>query len=196
MKSHVDAEGVKFSFRERPPFKVNLVESFKRAVESIPEDYIAFKVASSKQKHLQERVVCYELYHQLRLLPEISSHPGLRVFGEVDKVSNPSFSREKPDFIVHEPGTNGSNLLVAEVKTALITRRICNDLNKLSKYVERHGYSNGILLIVGPEWARVERCLMRAVTLQPNLGWESVIVLSRESGQSAVKQKSVDDFLG
>ena len=127
------------------------VDAFVRALERIELDRI-----HHPQLGVQERVLCYELYHQLRLLEEggeLDWHPaGFQ--GELSKRAQHLFARKQaiPDFLLHEPGTHEHNLAVVEVKRASDRwTRIACDVSKLARFAQELGYKERILLLFNSE---------------------------------------------
>jgi hypothetical protein len=111
----------------------------------------------------RERVYCYELYHQMRLLwPKDSVY---RLNGEVDKVGHPYFGAggaPKPDLLVHQPG-HRNNYAIGEVKPwQAVTAGIRKDLTTLALFRNEFWYERAIYLIYGPApndmLAKVQEC--------------------------------------
>lgn len=111
----------------------------------------------------RERVYCYELYHQMRLLwPDPAQY---YLNGEVDKASHPILKelgagRAKPDLLVHQPGYMCGNHAVLEVKASTARPAgIRKDLKTLSLFVRKVGYQRAIYLMYGEsaDEALVER---------------------------------------
>ena len=125
----------------------------------------------------RERVYCYELYHQMRLLwPHDSPY---RLNGEVDKKAHPHFQKlnagePKPDFLVHQPGGDQYNHAVIEVKS-VTGQDIPKDLETLSLFRNALGYERVIFLIYGNEahdtLARVQRYAANVKHLAPIEVW-------------------------
>ena len=86
-----------------------------KAIQNIDAHYFKLPVAENGELIYRERVYCYELYHQLRLL--LGDDFPYKLHGEVDKANHPIIKDEKkPDFIIHVPGEMKQNLVVIEVK--------------------------------------------------------------------------------
>lgn len=104
----------------------------------------------------RERVYCYELYHQLRLL--WGNFP-FSLGGEIDKTGHPHFqdgpyARAKPDLLVHVPGNMARNLACIEVKP--FDRPVGEfgfDLKKLTWFCRHANYHHGIFLVYGMDCA-------------------------------------------
>jgi hypothetical protein len=136
----------------------------------IEEEYFRLPVASSSDPILmvRERVYCYELYHQLRLLlPRNKSFP-YALHGEVDKSRHPFIERlmgrKIPDFIIHIPGNYDlkSNLAVMEVKPCgAEEEQVRKDLDTLIKFIKEAGYFAGINLIYGGNEEQLVRHLRK-----------------------------------
>jgi hypothetical protein len=137
-----------------------LINGFLEATSRVEPHYFHLPVADQEDPSYRERVYCYELYHQLRL---VLDHFPYRLNGEVDKGGHPLLRDEigprKPDFIVHIPGGMHRNLAVIEVKP--VTSSLGNfreALRSLRSFLERARYFGAIALVYGPEdrgWANV-----------------------------------------
>jgi hypothetical protein len=108
---------------------------------------------ADEDTHYRERVYCYELYHQLRVLWPINY--GYSLCGEVDKGGHPlirhnALDKTKPDMIVHVPGEMDNNLVVIEIKPINCTYRgVKKDIETLTAYRKKAHYQNAIFLIYG-----------------------------------------------
>lgn len=102
---------------------------FRLATTRIPDHYIQVPVAGTDEKFLRERVYCYELYHQLRIL--LGDAFPCKLMGELDKerhpIIKPLIGAKEPDFVVHIPG-DMENVAIMEVKA--ITR---DDKNRVKE---------------------------------------------------------------
>lgn len=129
-----------------------------QATARIPKPYFQLPVVGREDPIYRERVYCYELYHNLRTDWPL---PHLSFCGEVDKAGHPlirgnELDAAKPDFIVHEPGTMDSNLVVVEVKPADVARAdLQKDLLHLAAF--RRYYEYAILLVYGGTLGQLNR---------------------------------------
>jgi hypothetical protein len=110
------------------------LDTLRRAATSIELDQVF-----NPELGVQERVLCYELYHKLRALEEAGTVSFLpaRVQAELNKSGqlylrvtleeiyrsegatlNWKVSEPIPDLLIHEPGQEHLNLLVLEAKRA------------------------------------------------------------------------------
>lgn len=128
------------------------LDSLRRTTRAVEPHYFQMPVAGLEEPIYRERVYCYELYHQLRnSLPR--GFPFV-LAGEVDKEGHPTIHKAigpyKPDFIVHEPGGMGSNLVVVEVKPSVTTgSEFREDLRHLRSFLEAAGYFAALSLVYG-----------------------------------------------
>jgi hypothetical protein len=117
-----------------------------------------------------ERVFCYELYHQLRILIDIerkhnpSFLEGTNLQGEVQKwlvhglnarLGLEDLSKEfVPDFLMHSPGEASRHVAVIEVKCydRLTTEEVLYDLNKLDEFIRNYYYERGFFISVNMEF--------------------------------------------
>ena len=125
-----------------------------KAMQNIDSHYFQLPVATKDKLELiyRERVYCYELYHQLRLL--LGDDFPYKLDGELDKQGHAIISgRKKPDFVIHVPGEMGQNLVVIEVKTVYVKdkiRELKEDIDKLKMFItSKASYYRAIMLIYG-----------------------------------------------
>ena len=123
-----------------------------KAIQNIDAHYFQLPVAKNDELIYRERVYCYELYHQLRLLLE-DDFP-YKLDGELDKRGHAIISGgKKPDFVIHVPGEMGQNLVVIEVKTLVAVKsdinKLRNDFEKLGRFISEAKYYRAIMLIYG-----------------------------------------------
>lgn len=116
------------------------------ALNSVEQGYIVIDTEHRVDGVSRERVFCYELYHQLRKKMRSKQ---IVVHGELDKVGYPYFNSEKPDFVLHKPGSNHLNTVVLEVKVEIGIGAIKQDIDKLFRFVRNCGYQSGGLIVVG-----------------------------------------------
>jgi hypothetical protein len=133
----------------------------EKATEAITESYFELPVDGSPDPIYRERVYCYELYHQLRL--QIPGDCPYSLGGEVDKTAHPKIKNMKgianttPDLLFHKPGSMAGNLVIIEVKPCTRSKRAFkDDLNKLSLYLKKARYKQGILLVYGEDNSKLE----------------------------------------
>jgi len=129
-------------------FSKRLIEAMK----NIDSHYFQLSFAGSNKLKYRERVYCYELYHQLRLL--LGDDFPYKLNGELDKKSHSIILGEKkPDFVIHVPGEMEQNLVVMEVKTLSTIQADINslieDIKKLKRFISEAKYYRAIMLIYG-----------------------------------------------
>ena len=126
-----------------------------KAMQNIDSHYFQLRFADNDKLKLKyrERVYCYELYHQLRLL--LGDDFPYKLDGELDKKSHRIIlGEEKPDFVIHVPGEMEQNMVVIEVKTLVAVKgdmnKLRNDFGKLKRFIsEEAKYYRAIMLIYG-----------------------------------------------
>jgi hypothetical protein len=128
------------------------MECLREAATRIEPHYFQVEVAGLARPVFRERVYCYELYHQLRNV--LDPRFPYKLDGEIDKRRHPRIEAElgakKPDFVVHEPGDMGRNLVVIEVKALPVrTRALSEDLSTLEGFLKIAQYHRGVLLLYG-----------------------------------------------
>jgi hypothetical protein len=182
----------------------------KTACSSVGEMWFQLPVSVAGegpgQQVYRERVYCYELYHQLRLLQGnvVAAAGGaaledFKLSAEIDKAGLnviDNGGRHKPDLVWHVPGTNAYNAVVVEVKQAVnpSPAGIEKDLKTLTTFLglEAAPYARGLLLFYGPgpmDLMTLVRDLAESVaeeskeTIPAGL-WKRIHVLHHESVHS------------
>lgn len=147
-----------------------LTDILRRATASIQGGYFHLQIEGGNPIY-RERVYCYELYHQMRLLwPEATE---FYLNGEVDKSAHPILrelgaDHVKPDLLVHRPGYMSGNHAVIEVKSSEADLRgIRKDLQNLALFRDRVGYQRAIYLVYG---CQAEKILDQVLRVTEELG--------------------------
>lgn len=127
----------------------------EQATAGIQAEYFQLPIDGREDPIYRERVYCYELYHQLRVIWPPQSR--FTLSGEVDKSGHPlirgnGLDRSKPDFLVHTPGDMAGNYAVIEVKPICVSAsKVLEDIETLSNYVTYAQYSRALFLVYGRE---------------------------------------------
>jgi hypothetical protein len=158
------------------------ISIFKDAVDQVPDEYFstvyynmqnikgllknrgAFR-DSEFHRHC-ERIFCYELYHQLRILVDDLKQrqpnflDGAFLQGELQKMQIIEFNQKLgledlsaehiPDFLVHTPGSELRQVAIIEVKATpfLNFNSLFEDIHKIAEFIERYRYEFGLFLAV------------------------------------------------
>jgi hypothetical protein len=140
-----------------PPGVEEIYEHFQEclciATSNIQHTYMFLPIAGAAMPVYRERVYCYELYHQLRLV--WGNYEGYSLGGEVDKTHHPMMvgpdvQNTKPDLLVHGPGDMDGNLIIVEVKPIIAKKPgIRKDLRTLTAFLRHARYHHAIYLIYG-----------------------------------------------
>lgn len=143
----------------------------------------------SLEKYLDrygERVFCYELYHQVRVLidnyyakqqgqlagPKVTFQGELRknqIESVIQYFANKNISPLKkeyiPDFLLHSIGNFDGQELIVEVKTnPLLTKKdIKSDLAKIQEFISKYGYRKGVFISINSSSEVINTCL-RSIT--------------------------------
>jgi len=102
-------------------------------------------ITPEKKIQYRERVFCYELYHQMRIILT-NNCSDLTLNGELDKNGRLNYDNEKPDFLFHIPETK-INEAIIEVKNKLEEKDVIIDIEKLENFINKHEYKIGIFLL-------------------------------------------------
>lgn len=143
----------------------NVVRLIIQAIQGVDAEYFELETVENGPIK-RERVFCYEMYHQMRLLLEEANTGDIRLHGEIDKSGHPRFRREdqrNPDFVFHIPGTMTGNLAVVEVKSDLRDHSgIEKDIETILRFLDAPGYKLGVLVFVGRRTERVAQAVHEA----------------------------------
>lgn len=130
----------------------NYLDWVHEAIDHISPAYYKLKTTYSSAGIIRERIFCYELYHQMRLIQTKHDLGGLVLNGEIDKRGHDNFARidqKNPDFVFHLPGSMAENAIVIEVKGTIAngTDGIKKDLDTLTSFVKNYNYQIGVLIV-------------------------------------------------
>ena len=151
----------------RDYLKSNYLKLIYDAMEKVPRDYQRIGCAGTNKPVYRERVYCYELYHQMRLLQKSraktlkNNRPGpLVINGEIDKRGHMLIGPDyNPDFVIHEQGSMEHNHCVIEVKTTLDAKGVKKDLKTISSLISKYNYDYGVLIIIGSACEEVKETI-------------------------------------
>jgi hypothetical protein len=110
---------------------VNFHDTIKGCLLNIEKKYIEQPTIDISRAKYNERVFCYELYHQLRLQKD--TFKNLTISGEAVKsefqIRNLG-KNKTPDLLIHNFGTINDNEVVIEVKTSKNKHSVLQGLKK------------------------------------------------------------------
>lgn len=113
-----------------------------------------------------ERIFCYELYHQLRILIDAERNEnknfleGTYLQAEIKKMQiydllqtfgiTPLTGSFVPDLLMHSPGNANSHPYVIEIKATpfVLEVEVLADLCKIGEFLNKYNYEKGIFLAV------------------------------------------------
>lgn len=131
---------------------IELTTIIRTATTAIERGYFHLEIDGGDPVY-RERVYCYELYHQMRVLWPVGCEFYLN--GEVDKAAHPILrklggDRKKPDLLVHKPGYMIGNHAIIEVKNVRANKEgIRKDIETLDIFVRKVGYQRAVYLFFG-----------------------------------------------
>ena len=132
----------------------SFVEMIKDSLDNVGDEYYKITTTYRTLGIVRERVFCYELYHQMRLVQSARGLTDIHIHGEIDKSGHVGFdrnARKNPDFVFHVPGMMKGNAIVVEVKGKLegtYQEGVYKDIVTLSKFTDnKHYYQSGVLFI-------------------------------------------------
>lgn len=126
----------------------DILEIIQKAAGQVTQNYFKLTTTYEPSGIVRERVFCYELYHQIRLV--LRNNHKLTLNGEIDKRGHPDFKkkdRKNPDFVFHIPGGHEGNTIILEVKGNLDVDGITKDFNTMTKFVSSYQYQAGVFLL-------------------------------------------------
>ena len=171
---------------------MTIVNALGIATSRINARYFLLCVAGLEHPIKRERVYCYELYHQLRL---ILGDNELVLTGEPDKRSNPAFENERqpnPDLILHMPGSHRSNSSVVEVECRPSLLHLRKDLRTL-KQMRNKGYQELVLLLFAVNAVPWPDLAQAAKDTGVNLS-DIVVLLHKAANQQATIENAPSEY--
>ena len=125
-----------------------IVDIIADAAKKVPEKYLKLETTYEPSGIVRERVFCYELYHQIRLI--LGDSETLTLNGEIDKSGHKDFDKgdqKNPDFVFHIPGEHKGNTIVMEVKGKVVKDDIDKDFKTITTFISKYSYKSGIFLL-------------------------------------------------
>jgi hypothetical protein len=169
---------------------MKLVEEYRDLIKSalmrIGTSYYKIPTTYEPLGIVRERIFCYELYHQIRLM--MGPNPMISLHGEMDKRGHIDFDRRDwgmPDFVFHIPGKHTANTLVIEVKGRLDKPKgIMKDFVRILTFINRYQYNAGIFILYNHSFQEmIARIGQKLKEFQSNPNADSVYILTiKESG--------------
>lgn len=171
------------------------IDLIKFAIVGVAPEYFNLKTTYEPSGIVRERVFCYELYHQMRLLMESGSPISLN--GEIDKRGHIDFQekdRKNPDFVFHIPGEHEGNTLVVEVKGRLDDKKgILKDFETLHTFVGKYHYQAGIFILYNHSFTELLAvCGEELWSMRKKSGADSIYILSLASAGGTLEENKLD----
>ena len=144
------------------------LELLKNAIKNVDVSYQSVHTAGLCSEEdfecARERVYCYELYHQLRLIFDEKSYSekSYSINGEIDKKGHMIIKEGfNPDILIHEQGNMNHNELVLEVKINWYNDGVEKDFNTLEQMTTKYNYKLGVFLFVGNSLSEITQKLFK-----------------------------------
>ncbi|MFA5576798.1 MAG: hypothetical protein WC983_05930 [Tissierellaceae bacterium] len=186
-------------------YYINLI---KNAVNNVEQGYYKIKTTYNNEGIVRERVFCYELYYQIRI---IDNDGDLTLHGEIDKRGHKEIKKndqKNPDFIFHHPGGFERNSIVMEVKGKLegsignykeekdkwIYKGIYKDLITLDRFINNCQYKAGILLIYNHSLEELKKFLNGKYNrFLMTKSWGNIkIIIKKDAYTKCIERQLVD----
>lgn len=182
------------------------------AMSNIANDYWMVQTAEGDEK-VRERVFCYELYHQMRLLQELPKYgfpqmSELTIAGELLKRGFVGFKSEDgntdeqkcPDFIFHVPKEHENNAIVMEVKgrtnSNSYKQGIYNDFKTINAFIKSRKlyYQAGVFLLYGHTQQEAIR-VIRSITFDFKfVAPDKIYIITKERNREEMKVKKLSEI--
>lgn len=140
----------------------SFLELLKNAIKNVDVSYQSVHTTGLCSEEdfecARERVYCYELYHQLRLIIDEKLYD---VNGEIDKRGHKLITEGfNPDILIHKQGNMDNNELVLEVKLKWQSSGVKDDFKKLDKMTNKYNYKLGVFLFIGKTLSEIKADLL------------------------------------
>lgn len=176
---------------------INLIED---ALENVGEEY--YQLNTIYRPINRERVFCYELYHQMRLLQDGRKLNNIQIHGEIDKRGHINFkgAHRNPDFVFHIPGNMEGNTIVVEVKGRIENNNgVYKDIETLSKFTDKKLYYRaGVLIIynysIDEFWNRTGEYIINKLS-EDKYNTDKIIIISKKHKNTPFETVKLNDLL-
>lgn len=183
----------------------SFVEMIKDSLDNVGDEYYKITTTYESSGIVRERVFCYELYHQMRLIQSVRGLTDIQIHGEIDKSGHIAFdrnARKNPDFVFHIPGMMQGNAIVVEIKGKIegnYQEGVYKDIVTLSKFTNnKHYYHSGILIIYNYTYDEFLHNIGKFLKnrLQENkVSTDKIIIICKKSKSIPSVIKKLNDFL-
>ena len=181
----------------------SFVEMIKDSLENVGDEYYKITTTYESSGIVRERVFCYELYHQMRLVQSARGLTDVQIHGEIDKSGHIAFdrnARKNPDFVFHIPSMMQGNAIVVEVKGKIegnYQEGVYKDIVTLSKFTNnKHYYHSGVLIIYNYNYdeflRKIGEFLMNRLQENKVLTDKIIIICKQSKGITSVIKKLND----
>ena len=183
----------------------SFVEMIKGSLDNVGDEYYKITTTYESSGIVRERVFCYELYHQMRLVQSERGLNDVQIHGEIDKSGHIAFdrnARKNPDFVFHIPGMMQGNAIVVEVKGKLegtYQEGVYKDIVTLSKFTDnKHYYHSGVLIIYNytyDEFLRKIGEFLKNRVQENKVSTDKIIIICKQSKGIPSVIKKLNDLL-
>lgn len=190
-----------FDSIEEPEVRL-YIDLIRRALANVRGDF--YRVITTYEKHgiPRERVFCYELYHQMRIIMEQHSYYERTLHGEIDKKGHHDIldkDQRNPDFVIHVPGLHAGNTLIVEVKGRLDSdyyEAVEKDFKTLLTFVTHYQYRAGVFILFGHTLKNlIVRMRERLRALQQDPSAKHVYILCKRDFSHAGDEARLSDLI-
>lgn len=175
------------------------------SLENVGDEYYKLTTTYRTLGVVRERIFCYELYHQMRLIQSARGLTDVQIHGEIDKSGHVAFdsnARKNPDFVFHVPGMMKGNAIVVEVKGKIegtYQEGVYKDIVTLSKFTNnKHYYHSAVLIIYNCTYDEFLRKIGEFLKnrLQDNkFSTDKIIIICKKSKSSPSVRKNLNELL-
>lgn len=183
----------------------SFIQMIKDSLDNVGDEYYKITTNYRTLGIVRERVFCYELYHQMRLVQSDRGLNDVQIHGEIDKSGHIAFdrnARKNPDFVFHIPGMMQGNAIVVEVKGKIegtYQEGVYKDIVTLSKFTNnKHYYHSGVLIIYNYTFEEFSRKIGEFLKnrLQENkVSTDKIIIICKQSKSIPSVIKKLNDLL-
>lgn len=173
-----------------------ILEAMKNVEKSCYDVVIATNNKTQKEKTKRERVYCYELYHQMRLLQEDGFFDSkININAEIDKNGHALIKENfNPDFVIHQQG-NMTNYCTIEVKRDFSVDKIKKDFNTLTCMLNSYNYQIGVFILIHfDEFKNRKFDFIRNVHQYEDCK-DRLYIITQEKHSDAPEYHKIEDFL-
>ena len=172
----------------------------KESINNVGAEF--YKIKTTYSYIVRERVFCYELYHQMRILQNKFGLDSLSLSAEIDKRGHRDINiqdQRNPDFVFHKYGTFSQNEIVIEVKGKINRQNFKKDFETLDLYYTRYNYRYAYFILYNYGLSDFKKIVLNGLELKKFMEFEvnkDITIICKKDFRSGCEIAILNDLIG